>query len=112
MISSTQTAAGAAMSDPPLRVQVQLHGQGERCDDVAAWLAVQVPHLDARVAACPGLMIDLEIPRAGVDGFESWPARLMAAVSPLDVALEIIAAALDELGVEATELLSVHLTAS
>ena len=94
-----------------MRVQMQFDRHGDRASEVAAWIDGRYQHVSARVDATPGLSISVQLPGAGADGFETWHAKLVAEIAPMDLALELVCECLEDLALEPAELVSLHLTA-
>jgi hypothetical protein len=92
-----------------MKVQIQLDGNGAYAVTVADWLNDHYPHVDAACMAAPGLQIALSIPAPDNLG-DSWPARLTVAMSPLDVAVELVTEAFHYLGLPVANVISVHVT--
>lgn len=93
-----------------LRVQLQFDRHGDRAQEVAAWITGHYQHLDCESHAQPGLTVSMLIPEVGMEGFEGWHARLMATLSPVDVALELLAQCFSDLGLEPASVVSLHVT--
>lgn len=93
------------MSEPrpagTVHVQMQFDAHGEKAHSVAAWMKDRYPHIQSDATAQPaneGLIIGMRVPEHPRDEkYETWHARLIAGLFPLDVACEIVASCFEEL---------------
>lgn len=91
-------------------VQLQFDGHPDQAATVAAWFLDQYPHLACECDSQPGLTVTLQLPNGPYDGKYGWPARLMQATGPLDLAFDMLIECFDRLELGPVGVVSVHLT--
>lgn len=93
-----------------LQVQLLFSDYGDHAARVDGWLTAHYPHLVHNTSAQPGLCVAVHVPGVPDAEWEGWHGALVASLSPLDVACELLAQCFADLGLEPLQPVSLHVS--